>query len=165
MTAAAKAAPHRYRKKPVVIEAERTQVAVVIKTLEGEMTAQPGDYIVTGVKGERYPVKPDIFDLTYELEAKPGPPSEAIVQGWECALCAYWFKGADFPPECPGCNVSMADWYGLYNRDWFDSRVRVLEDRVKELEAENATLRARFDVRDEDLKDDLAPRAALREKP
>ncbi len=40
----------------------------VITTLEGnhEITTHPPDYIVTGVKGERYPVKKDIFELTYE---------------------------------------------------------------------------------------------------
>ena len=37
-----------------------------IKTLEGELAVQKGDYIITGVKGERYPCKPDIFDMTYE---------------------------------------------------------------------------------------------------
>ena len=37
-----------------------------IKTLEGIMTAIPGDYIIKGVKGEFYPCKPDIFELTYE---------------------------------------------------------------------------------------------------
>ena len=37
-----------------------------IPTLEGEMTAQPGDWIIRGVKGEFYPCKPDIFEATYE---------------------------------------------------------------------------------------------------
>jgi len=37
-----------------------------IETLEGTMRAVPGDWIVTGVRGERYPVKPDIFAETYE---------------------------------------------------------------------------------------------------
>jgi hypothetical protein len=37
-----------------------------IPTLEGVMTAQPGDWIVKGVQGELYPVKPDIFEATYE---------------------------------------------------------------------------------------------------
>lgn len=37
-----------------------------IKTLEGAMVISDGDMIVTGVKGERYPCKPDIFALTYE---------------------------------------------------------------------------------------------------
>jgi hypothetical protein len=37
-----------------------------IHTLEGEMMADPGDWIICGVKGELYPCKPDIFALTYE---------------------------------------------------------------------------------------------------
>lgn len=37
-----------------------------IETLEGVMTAQPGDWIIKGVKGEFYPCKPDIFAATYE---------------------------------------------------------------------------------------------------
>ena len=74
----------KFRKKPVVIEATQwfkdgdhpavrpsrfTQVTKrvgVIDTLEGEMTVTPGDWIITGVKGEHYPCKPDIFEATYE---------------------------------------------------------------------------------------------------
>ncbi|WP_371378858.1 hypothetical protein [Sporomusa aerivorans] len=37
-----------------------------INTLEGPHEVSPGDYIITGVKGERYPCKPDIFHMTYE---------------------------------------------------------------------------------------------------
>lgn len=38
-----------------------------IKTLEGTHRANHGDYIIKGVKGELYPCKPDIFEMTYEL--------------------------------------------------------------------------------------------------
>ena len=38
-----------------------------IKTLEGDHHVSVGDYIIQGVKGELYPCKPDIFELTYEL--------------------------------------------------------------------------------------------------
>ena len=38
-----------------------------IETLEGGHTVCPADWIITGVKGERYPCKPDIFEATYEL--------------------------------------------------------------------------------------------------
>jgi len=38
-----------------------------IFTLEGVMSALPGDFIIRGVSGEFYPCKPDIFDLTYEV--------------------------------------------------------------------------------------------------
>lgn len=85
----------KYRKKPVVIEAKQLSeenyteikgwingddgtgtahpaylgsgpISVCIRTLEGEMRADVGDWIIKGVKGEFYPCKPDIFDATYE---------------------------------------------------------------------------------------------------
>lgn len=37
-----------------------------IQTLEGEMTANLGDWIIQGIAGEFYPCKPGIFDATYE---------------------------------------------------------------------------------------------------
>jgi len=39
---------------------------LAIKAVEGTMIAQPGDWIIRGVKGELYPCKPDIFEATYE---------------------------------------------------------------------------------------------------
>ena len=82
----------KFRKKPVVIEAwqfvpenyhERPEWLrgtkcisafaegdlpkdAFIETLEGVMRADPGDWIIRGVKGEIYPCKPDIFAATYE---------------------------------------------------------------------------------------------------
>ena len=56
----------KFRKKPVIIEAYQTDVALDIPTLEGIMHADIGDWIITGVKGEQYPCKPDIFEKTYE---------------------------------------------------------------------------------------------------
>ena len=56
----------KYRKKPVVVEAYQTDRQMQIPTLEGVMTASPGDYIITGVHGEQYPCKPEIFEKTYE---------------------------------------------------------------------------------------------------
>ena len=56
----------KYRKKPIVIEAYQTDVTFDIKTLEGIMHASVGDYIITGVNGEQYPCKQDIFKKTYE---------------------------------------------------------------------------------------------------
>lgn len=45
--------------------------SVLIKTLEGEMRADPGDWIIQGVNGEIYPCKPDIFAKTYEPADAP----------------------------------------------------------------------------------------------
>lgn len=83
----------RYRKRPVVIEAWQVELDrrtrfpdwlseavlkgqafmqggespyLTIRTLEGDMRANPGDWIIRGVKGELYPRKPDIFAATYE---------------------------------------------------------------------------------------------------
>lgn len=57
----------KFRKKPVIIEAYQTDKKMVIHTLEGDMTAQVGDWIITGLRGEQYPCKPDIFEKSYEL--------------------------------------------------------------------------------------------------
>ena len=76
----------KFRKKPITIEArqytrnglEAESVAkwcggdqidsgLIIRTLEGAMTADYGDWIIKGVKGEFYPCKPDIFEATYEV--------------------------------------------------------------------------------------------------
>lgn len=56
----------KYRKIPIVLEAYQTDEEMDIETLEGVMHASIGDYIVTGIKGEKYPVKPDIFKNLYE---------------------------------------------------------------------------------------------------
>lgn len=55
-----------------VVEGERVGLPefgvnyIDIVTLEGEMQASPGDFIIRGVQGEFYPCKPDIFAQTYE---------------------------------------------------------------------------------------------------
>lgn len=58
----------KFRKKPVVIDAERWEGPgqLSIQTLEGTMLANPGDYIITGIKGEKWPCRADIFDASYE---------------------------------------------------------------------------------------------------
>ena len=56
----------KFRKRPVVIEAYQTEAPLDIPTLEGVMHANPGDWIIRGVKGELYPCKPDIFEASYE---------------------------------------------------------------------------------------------------
>ena len=39
----------------------------LVKTLEGDMRAEIGDYIIRGLRGEYYPCKPDVFHKKYEL--------------------------------------------------------------------------------------------------
>lgn len=92
-----------YRKKPVVIQAEqfhadhrpwpfgvvqyrpmpdtsdRAQSSLdghyFVQTLEGPLIVSEGDWIIRGVKGEYYPVKPDIFSATYERVESDEPVS------------------------------------------------------------------------------------------
>lgn len=57
---------YQFVKKPVIVKAYQTNKKVIIHTLEGDMKAEVGDWIITGVAGEQYPCKPDIFKKTYE---------------------------------------------------------------------------------------------------
>lgn len=56
----------KFRKKPIVIEAYQTDKEMMIDTLEGPLRADPGDWIITGIRGEQYPCKPDVFEKTYD---------------------------------------------------------------------------------------------------
>lgn len=56
----------KFIKKPIVLDAYQTDKEVIIHTLEGDMRASPGDWIITGINGEKYPCKPDIFKKLYE---------------------------------------------------------------------------------------------------
>lgn len=58
---------YKVKKKPVVVDAYQTHEVKYIETLEGTMKAESGDWIITGVNGETYPVKEEIFNKTYEL--------------------------------------------------------------------------------------------------
>lgn len=87
--------PNFYRKKPVEVQAmqvtDDTFVEAVkwmrkegagfnltmdgtltVETLEGPLNVSPGDWLIRGVKGEFYPCKSDVFEMTYE-PAEPKP--------------------------------------------------------------------------------------------
>lgn len=149
------------RKKPVVIECMKwtgeNSVAVkdfcgdkvkffpdvvlgcsvaAITTLEGTMTATPGDIIIKGVNGEFYPCKPDIFEKTYEITS-----SDAIVRDEDFKHSFSWAlerlkegkrihrscwngKGMfavlqkGYPDGIP-CNKQTAEAWGLKEGDLF----------------------------------------------
>ena len=56
-----------YVKKPIPITAEQLDQDTQVKTLEGTMHGKKGDYLVTGVYGEKYVVNKSVFEDTYEL--------------------------------------------------------------------------------------------------
>lgn len=47
-------------------DADAEAEAIVIETLEGDMTVNIGDWVIKGFKGEGYPCKPAVFELSYE---------------------------------------------------------------------------------------------------
>lgn len=56
----------KFRKKPIIVEASQTDKEIIVNTLEGPLRAVPGDWIITGVNGEKYPCKPSTFEKIYE---------------------------------------------------------------------------------------------------
>lgn len=84
-----------YRKKPIIIEAYQTFEEKIIPTLEGDMKASVGDYIITGVRGEQYPCKPDVFAKSYETVTDGsdgmtiGQAISALEDGKRCARKAW----------------------------------------------------------------------------
>lgn len=54
-------------KKPIPVKAYQTKKPLSIKTIEGTMHANVGDWIITGPEGEQWPVKKEIFEKTYSV--------------------------------------------------------------------------------------------------
>lgn len=84
----------KYRKKPIIVEAVQwlghnadeifdfigkdnmawDNAQLCVFTLEGVYRSEVGEYIIKGIKGEFYPCKPDIFEMTYEaVDYDPTP--------------------------------------------------------------------------------------------
>lgn len=110
----------KYRKKSITVEAYKTGKELIIHTLEGDMKANVGDYIITGVNGEQYPCKPDIFEKTYEKVDETAKQPTADVQEvrhgrWikrgnekKCSVCEFiYYSNNDMWSFCPNCGADM----------------------------------------------------------
>ena len=66
----------RVRKKPIVVHATQLNFpeGFTVYTMEGEYRGKPGDYLMIGVNGEKYPIDKDIFEKTYDV--LPDEPAE-----------------------------------------------------------------------------------------
>ena len=62
------------KKKPIEIHAVQMNLpeGFFVDTLEGKMTGQPGDWLMFGVNGEKYPCKSEIFDKSYDIVRDKG---------------------------------------------------------------------------------------------
>jgi len=99
-----------FRKVPVVVEAVKWEASqesydaikamgcpmkpgrmganeLIIKTIEGDMTASKGDWIIKGIAGEFYPCQNDIFEKTYIPVTSDGQPVKSTMQ-----LCAEYIE-------------------------------------------------------------------------
>lgn len=141
----------KYRKKVVILEAERftgssTSAAEIenwmntgvfkqsglstrdirnldIPTLEGVITASPGDMIIKGVKGEFYPCKPDIFADLYELvEGEKRDPGEyeakSLVAGDVVEYCGGKYAIVKVESFSDSTKLTLEDKTTIEIRPW-----------------------------------------------
>ena len=141
---------NQYVKKPIVIEAIRfssyddeTNIKaiaefmgdiqfsgdrqIIIKTLEGDLYASEGDYIIKGIRGEFYPCKPDIFEASYDYctptQCKPSYPEtfhfgsaiSAMKDGHKVARKGWNGKGLSVELQIPSENSKMTLPYLFMN--------------------------------------------------
>ena len=140
----------KFRKKPVVIEATqwfkhgdhpmvkfdpapyvRRDHHGWIETLEGGHVVTPGDWIITGVKGEHYPCKPDIFEATYQSAELPTPTTTLQDFTREAFAFAtkmepiyekmdwHWASTSGRPPRAADIAQELLRQYELLIRDNF----------------------------------------------
>lgn len=115
-----------------------------IDTLEGKHEVTPGDYIITGVKGEKYPCKKDIFEMTYIPAKKIGELSDGFHTFNElydhritifvalCNLMEYAIKELN-NPDLKGKHVcwksKLHDDGTMFER-WFIAGIGILPGRM-----------------------------------
>lgn len=80
-----------------------------IDTLEGTMTADYGDWIIKGVKGEFYPCKPDIFKATYEV-------AESFMATTDARDRAMRVTDIQFNPPARSAVICVENYYGVIRR-------------------------------------------------
>ena len=95
-----------------------------IKTLEGNMHVNVGDYIIKGIQGEIYPCKPSIFEATYEKVNDEN--SETITKETSLnVIVESLIEGANsFIMKCPSCNKKIISSQQAYihdniKREWY----------------------------------------------
>jgi len=119
----------RVCKKPIPVQVEVAAADGTCETLEGPVRFRAGDALMTGVRGERWPVRRDVFRSTYE----PLPPTEAGQAGAYRKVAAQaWAMRLDRPLDVPvgwhddPLHGEPGDWLLHYA----DSTYGVLRDHI-----------------------------------
>jgi hypothetical protein len=88
-----------------------------IHTLEGRHHANYGDYIIRGVKGELYPCKPDIFDMTYDMVGRPKTNADRIRAMSDEELAEFLdtceargYQDSSIARDSSGHLIAMLEW-------------------------------------------------------
>jgi hypothetical protein len=89
----------KFTKLPVVIEAVRITKKTKIKTREGTLYGYPGEWLITGVKGEKYPCGDEIFRETYTPSDKE-----------KCSFCAFEKPHKEYKAPCDMHEVCLFRW-------------------------------------------------------
>ena len=107
-----------------------------IDTLEQGHRVCPGDWVITGVKGERYPCKPDIFAATYEAAAgQAQPPAVQVVPALTTCNCRWDAAGN----QVQQCKLHAAHVDAIY--EW-SARAKEAEAKLAEVRAQLAEMEA-----------------------
>ena len=88
----------KFTKVAIEIEAERITKKIEIKTREGTLQGYPGEWLLTGIEGEKYPCGDAIFQKTYYPSGKD--------------KCSYCFHDGNYPRFCDRHEVCLFKWKG-----------------------------------------------------
>jgi len=98
----------------------------VVGTLEGRHLVTPGDYIITGIKGELYPCKPDIFSATYE----PADSTDELSRLRE--------ENEDLKRELNRCDCGACNWCNGQTYYQMKQKLQAAESRIEQVRRETA---------------------------
>lgn len=98
---------------------------LAIKTLEGNMKINHGDWIIRGVKGEYYPCKPDIFKLTYDDHR----PQVSVSVCLKCGKDDLLFSLSETEEGCARCNTTQL----VNSQASKDARIKELEKEINKI--------------------------------
>lgn len=127
----------KFRKKPVVIDAVQwfehgdhprvkrrldsaSDLWGFIETLEGEMRVIPGDWVITGVAGEVYPCKDEIFRATYEPAEQAHGEAADLIPSEDIAWVRFNAAFTDGDAPYPGMIAAFENHYGqsFADKNW-----------------------------------------------
>jgi len=144
----------------------------IVQTLEGPMLVSPGDYIITGVAGEQYPCKPDIFEKTY-----------IPVSMYVCEKCGKEFyaevdedDGEEYEPQsfgiylivCDDCYYELVDpilddsddwdddWEDVPSEDWEEKDDEYFETVGVDVFSDYSAFNGRYPIPDASDEDEFA---------